>query len=189
MSIVPTTLDALETKIRLQRIVRPTLHFNTDAPPQLKEQGIDQVRIISPNCLVLSEQLDEIDTKFLPEMKQAWSRSIDRQLPPDHLINKGPETLEEAIFAIFDPTLKRDHRKTVQRQEIATSKFSIPSEYTVALPDSDGMREQAITRLIPFKNLRDMVRRIDRACDLRLRAVDIWNIKPPPKDSLRLALS
>lgn len=189
MSIVPVSYEELVQRISLQRLVRPTLHFNTDAPPQLKEQGIDQVRIISLNTISLPPRIDEIDTKFLPDIKEAWARSIQSQLPPAHLIDKGSESLEDSLSAIMDPSKGRDYFRDMQKQEMEREQFPIPSEYIVSLPSEEKRREAVISVLIPFKELRDTIKRIDSAVDLKLRAIDIWNIKPPAIAALQNSLT
>lgn len=136
--------------------------FNLNTPLAITE-------VINPNFITLTPQTDLVDEDNLETLRKAWEAQI---LMP-HAVstthdNPDSETLVKRAFSKISSEMG-DASLVALVQE---ARFPIPPDYTIALPQTGGLKRQKIIEgLVPFRGTLEMLKRMEENFDLPIATI------------------
>jgi hypothetical protein len=125
--------------------------------------------VINPNAINLPTTADLVDDASLETLRKAWEAYI---LTPHSLDithdNPDSETLVARAFAKIATEIG-DAKLVFAIQHM---RFPIPSDYTITLPQTEGLeRQKIIESLVPFRNTSAMLQRMEQTLELPIATV------------------
>lgn len=165
----------MEKHFRAMRVVNLMIYCTQDGHPNL----------VSKNDITLAPKIDMLDRKSLDTMRQVWMKKVSEA--PDE---KPTITYDSSRNVVeFMSAAMQVGRKRVTQALIEDAELPVPSEYAVVLPiASKDVRRHILSCLIPFRESRDMLLRLEDNLDLPMRCVRVGHMPLMPADEVRETL-
>ena len=162
------------------REVTVIMHY---AIPDHKVTG----ELISPFYFTFPSKTDVVDSKEIETLRKFWRDALTRRHPEaDTTIKNKP--LEEKLRDIMAAAIRPAQEMTTEEALVVAAKYPIPSEYVVVLPPKGkSLRQEIIETLVPFRDTRAMLLRLENNLESPMRVLQIGHTSVSSTEELRAA--